>query len=336
MGGIYQMSRSCLLSSSGDPFILLLVLKLFQERWYGEVDEFFVNINHPSKLFPQEVENELLGRLASDKKITFIYHHNGLGNGAPITEMLHICQRDNIMLLEDDGFIFSPGVVNDCFSLIESGETDIVGSPRGSCGMEIWEESKKKYNLDYSGYGDVGPNWWPNFFFCKRADLLRTDMNFASKEFKAGDYYKELDHTFKETQYGDTFVWTCMQLRAMGLRSKSVPQHKADPYEIQNKELHEQNWHPSEQPFSWIHGGSLSAGWGGYLSGIIPQGQDDSSKREMESRCAFWSIASEVTEGFTEFKLKYQQGIIQLIANYGLDAGNVQKKITIYKQLMKL
>ena len=327
--------RAVFLSCGGDVFIASLVIKLFKERWYSEVDKFWVCYNNHSGV-PKEVAGEFLRNLTQEPKIEIIYHRSGVGNGRPITEMTLISREDLVMLIEDDGFLFESGLVNKYFQMIESDLTDIVGSPRGSCGQEIWERSKELYHLDYSGYGDVGPNFWPNFFFCKRSDLLKTDLNFASKSFAIGEYCRELDYTFKEVNHGDTFVWACMQLKALGLRFHSVPQHHADPYEIENKQKEQMNWHETQKPFGWLHGGSLSASWGGYLSGAVPTAKDDSSLREMETRCALWRIASETTEGFDDFKIEYRKGIDNLIKNAFLDSGNIHKKYLIYKNLMRI
>ncbi len=329
------MTRTVFMSCGGDVFIALLAIKLWKERYYDEVDRFYIDYNNHSGV-PIDVASEFVANVVKDPKVHLIYHPTGIGNGMPITEMTLIAKEDLIMLLEDDGFIFEPGIVNKCFQQIESDSTDIVGSPRGSCGQEIWNVSKTKYGLDYSGYGDVGPNWWPNFFFCKRADLLKTDLNFASITFKPEDYCKELDYTFKTINHGDTFVWTCMQLRASGLRSHSVPQHKASPFEITDKQNAEQNWHPSQSPFKWIHGGSLSSGWGGYLSGIIPDVSNESAMQEMETRVAFWQIASDVVDGFFEFRSQYQIGIANLIVDCQLNSLRIEKKIQIYKELMNI
>lgn len=329
------MSRAVFMSSCGDPFISLFAHKLFKERWYDEVDAFYIDYNNHVGV-PKEVAAEFASRVITDPKVHLISHPRGIGNGMPITEMTLISHHDLVMLLEDDGFIFDSGIVNSCFQKIESDLCDAVGSPRGSCGNEVWEAAKKKYSLDYSGYGDIGPNYWPNFFFCKRKDLLKTDMNFGSKTWHPGEYSKELDHTFQEVNHGDTFVWGCVQLRAMGVRFGHTPQHKADPFELQSKQQGVMNWHPSQQPFKWIHGGSLSAGWGGYLSGQVPDVSNDSAKQEIESRVVFWIIASDVIEGFDEFKTQYKQGIEKLIDNCQLEMDRVNAKITIYRQLMRV
>ena len=329
------MSRSVFLSSCGDPFLTLLSLKFFQERFYDEVDKFYINFNNHCDV-PKEVVGEFLQRASQEKKVHLIYHPTGIGNGMPITEMALISKEDLIMLIEDDGYIFEGGEVNRAFQQIESDLVDVVGSPRFSCGNEIGEASKKKYGLDYSAYGDVGPNFWPCFFFVKRKDLLKTDLDFGSHTFQAGEYSKELEHTFKEINHGDTMVWMSIQLRALGLRFGSVPQHKADVYEITSKRDNVMNWHPTQQPFKWIHGGSLSAGYGGYLSGRLPDVSNDSAKQEMESRVAFWTICSDVIDGFTEFKKEYKQGIENLIIGCSLDKERIRVKIKIYRDLMKI
>lgn len=329
------MSRCAFMATAGDPFSTLLVYKLFKKVWYDEVDAFYININNHCQV-PKEVTAELLYKLSLDPKIHLIYHPRGIGNGPPITEMVHICDKDLVLLLEEDGFIFSPGVVSGCFQQIESDLVDAVGSPRFSCGVEVGEAAQKKWHLNYGGYGDVGPNFWPNFFFCKKSDLLKTDLDFGSHTWQAGEYCPKLDHTFKEVNHGDTFVWMSVQLRALGLRFGTVPQHHASPYEISDKARGEQNWHKATQPFDWIHAGSLSAGWGGYLSNRTPDVSNESAMLEIETRVAFWTICMEEAEGFEDFKMQYKQGIEGLIANAGLDKNRIKNKYTLYKEILKL
>ncbi|HHT9145252.1 MAG TPA: hypothetical protein ACFYD4_06155, partial [Candidatus Wunengus sp. YC61] len=286
---------------------------------------------------PQNVINEYLSLISADPKVRIIYHPTGVGNGRPITEMTLVSQEDLVCLLEDDCFPFTPGVLDKEFKEIESGKYDAVGSPRFSCGLEIADAAKSKYGLNYEGYGDRGPNFWPAFFYFKRSDLLKTDLNFASYAYEQGKYYKEIDHTMQETQYGDTFVHTSLQLRSFGLRFKEIPAHKADPYEIESKEKKEMNWHSSQQPFDYIHGGSLSAGWGGYLSGIVPDVSPKGAMEEMESRCAFWFIVAEsVGSSYPDFREHYINGILSLINNAHLDQERIDRKKALYRALMNV
>ena len=327
------MSRACFTSLGGDPFLAMMIHKLFQERFYDEIDKMWYCYNNHCGV-GQEVVSELMSKLVLDPKVNIIYYFNGIGNGLPITKMCHTSNDDLVMLLEDDGWIFTPGIVNKCFRQIEDGFKDAGGSPRFSCGDEVGEASKKKYNLNYEGAGDKGPNFWPNFFFCKREDLLKTDLNFASYTWKAGYHCDKLDRTFKIDNHGDTFVWACVQLRAMGLRFFEVPQHHADPFEIENKNKKEMNWVDGKP--CWIHGGSLSSGMGGYLSGHVPEIQSPTNRQEIESRVAFWSIASDVVEGFDKFKVEYKRGIENLIAGAKLDRERIKLKYDLYRGLMEI
>ena len=325
------MTRCSLLSMCGDVFITSLLLKLWKRDWYNEIDHLYINFNNHCQV-PPEVVAEFTGSIAKEPKITFVYHPTGCGNGPPQVELLKICKEDLVLLLEDDFFIFTSGVVDGYFKRIESGETDLLGSPRYSYG-EVADAAKKKYNLDYSGSGDRGFGLWPTGLFCKRKDLLRTDLDFGSKKYGKGEYFKELDHTFKEDNFTDTFTWTSIQLRYLGLKILEIPQNHASVYEIEEHRDKKMNW---EKEIKYIHGGSLSAGWGGYLSGRLPDVSHDAAKQEIESRVAFWIICMKQTDGFNEFKLHYNHGILELIKNANLDNDRIGAKINIYKNLMKI
>lgn len=328
------MTKAVFLSAGGDPFIASLVIKLWQERWYDEVDKFYVSYNNHAGV-PKEVVAEFMCNIVVDPKIHVIYHPEGVGNGVPITEMTQIAKEDLCMLLEDDGFIFKPEYVKKAFERIEDGWVDAVGSPRGSCGLEVTDAMVKKYSLDISGLGDKGVNYWPNFFFCKIEDLRKTDMNFASKHFPKGSYFKELDHTFVEDNYGDTFVWGDIQMRYNGVRFGEIPQYHASPEEIEYYERGSDKW-TSGTDIGWIHGGSLSSGWGGYISGRLPDVSTDQAKQEIETRVAFWRIAVDYTEGFEDFRWKYIAGLENLTAEAELSRDRIQKKYNIYRALLQL
>mgnify|MGYP001584271239 CR=1 FL=1 len=329
-----RKSRAVFLSAGGDPFIATLVMRLWKERWYDEIDKFYVCYNNHADV-PLDVAQEFIALAMTDPKVQIIYHPEGVGNGTPITEMALIAKEDLVLLLEDDGFIFDSGEVNVAFKLIEEGAADAVGSPRGSCGQEVTDAMIKKYNIDISGLGDKGVNYWPNFFFCKREDLLKTDLNMASKHFPKGEYFKELDHTFTEDNYGDTFVWADIQMRYNGVRFGEVPQYHASPEEIDYHEAKQDKWVDGLN-IGWIHGGSLSSGLSGYLSGSLPDVSTESAKLEIETRCAFWQIAIDTTEGYSIFKSVYEKGLADLILGANLSPDRVHKKYNIYRNLLQL
>lgn len=324
------MTRAVYITSGGDPLLGSFCIELLRKYCWDEFDSLYIGYNNYAET-PKDVQGEFLSRYLDNPKIKIIYWPTSLGYGGANQKMLQMANEDLVLLLEDDGFIFTKGKIKECFDRIESGEVDALGSPRFSCGLEIAEALKVKYNLDYSGYGDKGPNFWPNFFFCKRSDLLKTDMNFDPKSFSKGVYYPELDHTMNQDESGDTFVWACIQMRHQGVRFGEIPQFHASPFEISEKEKGEGNW-INEKPY-WIHGGSLSVNK--YLKGVLPDVSTDISKQEIESRCAWWDIVCRTVEGFDAFRKEYIKGLEDLVENCQLDKSRIYKKRQIYKELIK-
>lgn len=325
------MSRAVLLSTCGDVFITSVLLKLWKDRWYNEVDKMYINLNNHCKV-PPEVVGEFFKNFANDPKIILTYHPTGIGNGPPQVENLKLAKEDLILLLEDDFFIFKPGVVDSYFKQIEEGKADLLGSARYAYG-EVADAAKTKYNLDFSGEGDKGFAWWPTGFYCKREDLLKTDLDFGSTKYPKGSYWKELDHTFENDDYTDTFTWASIQLRYLGLKSIDIPQYHASPFEVEEKEKRVLKW--ADNP-GYIHGGSLSAGLNGYLSGQVPDVSNESAKLEIETRVAFWTICMVMTEGYSDFKEVYFNGIQNLVKNAQLDTQRIARKIELYKTLMQV
>lgn len=326
------MSRCAMLSAGGDVLLADFVLNLWNKHWRDEIDTFYVGYNNNAGV-PLETSYEFLKKWEKNPKVRIIYTPHGVGNGVPITQMMLNSKEDLVLLIEDDGFIFTPGVVSGWFEKIESGEYDVVGSPRYSVG-EVAEAAKLKYNLDYSGIGDKGFGWWPNFFVCKREDLLKTDWRFASDKYPKGEYIKELDHVMENDDYTDTFTFACLQLRAMGVREFQIPQNHAHPFDLQNVTNHEvmfSNGNPL-----YIHGGSLSSGWGGYLNVKLPPVDTDMEKQDVETRVAMWRIVEAMTEGYYEFRKEYIRGIIRLEDECNLDRERIDKKVELYMKLMHL
>ena len=321
------------MSCGGNVFEALLSHRLFKKYWYEEIDRLYINYNNHVGA-PVEVVSEFLATVSKDPKVHLIYHPRGIGNGVPITEMLQVAKEENLLLLEDDFFIFTSGKVDEFFKRIESQEVDVLGSPRYAYG-EVADAAKNKYNLDYSGLGDKGFGWWPTGFFCKREDLMKTDLDFASNKYAKGQYFKELDHTFVEDCYTDTFTWASIQLRYLGVRSEDIPQFHFSPTEVEDKKNKIMNWVDGNTPF-WWHAGSLSSGWGGYLLDSMPDTSNENAVLEIESRCAWWKFCADVSDGFSSFRIKYQEGVENLVNRGNFDRGRIENKYNLIKETIEL
>lgn len=341
------MKRAALLPTPGDPFLLNLWLKFYESFWADEVDKLYIYVNSPNSL---RVFDYIKTRVKRSLNTVFIYSSNLDEHGTILSELVKRSKEDLLMFVEDDGLIFKSGKVKACFDLIETGVVDAVGSKRGSCSQWLYELASKKFGIDNSGYGDNGPNFWPNFFFAKRSDLL-TVTNFAAKTWNTGEPVKYVDCLAPELTTGDTFVEGSLQLRSMGLRFAYEPQ-----YHLMADDADDFSY--IRNAFSteacWLHIGSLSSGFNGmlrdaegrslarrhldppqeYVWANAPQG--DLAKMEFERRVAWLSLALDNAEPgeLVELQELYAQSLDRVVVNYQLSANRIQERKLIYSRFM--
>lgn len=356
------MGRAVLLAYPGDPFLLNYWLHFFDTVWGEEIDSLYIGMNTPIE---KEVVDYIYARIEKSRKITgknivVEYQDHMADHGPTINKLLDLVTEDLVMLIEDDGFIFRKGVVDKCFKAIESGEYDIVGSKRGSCHMEILQAAQRKWGLQYEGEGDQGPNFWPNFFFTKKALLLQTDRNLAAKAWHKGETIPALDYiVLDDVIYGDTFVNTSLQLRAivpLG-RIYIVPQYHGSPDDLEHAQR-QQYLFDGGAP--WTHIGSLSSGVGGVLrdnhnrhldkrTTAEPEAEThlppewcktDAEKNEWERRVQWWQTFYDFayvdtdTDIIADFRAAYGQAVQQVINQFELRISNIRRRQKVYKLLL--
>lgn len=347
-------SRAALLPFPGDPFLLKFWLKFFHEVWGDEVDKLYVLINSPIEKSVVEYELELLRH----EKVVPIYIDHQIEHGAGIDLMLGQCEEEYVMLIEDDGYIFKPGYVDKYFSLLENGNYDVIGSPRGSCSMEIYEAARVMFGLSYEGLGDHGPNFWPNYLFTKRDTLLETDRNFGARAWKTGEKIEPLNYIVPdgiEVVVGDTFVNTSLQLRAKFSNDRilEIPQYHASPDDIED---HDNGRFLFNGSAMWTHIGSLSTGVGGVLIDdqgralarrlIDPPKEDPSvpgqctteqERREWERRVAAWEMFLQYAlpdmNKINEFYMLYRRALDRIIGQFQLRRELIERRKEIFKEL---
>jgi hypothetical protein len=254
------------------------------------------------------------------------------------------------MFIEDDAFIFKSGKVDACFKRIESGEVDMVGGKRGSCSQWLYDMASSVYGIDNSGYGDNGPNFWPNFFFARREDLSKV-TNFGAKAWHPGEEVIGLGSAAPELQASDTFVEGSLQLRAMGLRAGYE-----DHYHLSADDLEDYNTGRGifDGTAAWMHVGSLSSGINGIL--IDEQGRalgrrtvqkpgeaisdwrpnTEAEKMEIERRLVWFLIAHTYSkpERLTDLRNAYMEAITRCITTLGLSASRIEKRKHLYKEYL--
>lgn len=312
--------RVALLPFSGDPMLLQWWMGWFW-RWSDDVDKLIVHLNAN---IPDEARVFCAFFPLKHPKVVFMESNENIGHGESLAKMIKTCHDDDVlMFIEEDGFVFKRGMMDECFRWIERGQFDIVGSHRGSCSEEICKTAEIKW-----GTGE--PNFWPNFFFCKKSLLNKTDGNFGTKHWEIGEEVVGLGITAQEPLNGDTFVSASLQLRGLGPRIKLIEQYHGYPHDIESHSRHENIW---DGRANWFHAGSLSS-WKGIL---MTDKLDDfgCSTEEWERRCQMWLTFWEESDptAVPIFREKYKQGIDRLISQYKLSLETIKFRQRIYREL---
>lgn len=345
-----RKSRAALLPYPGDPFLINYWLRLYDRYWANEVDRLYIHLNSPIE---NEVVEYIEDRVLRSPNTVFIHSNSQMEHGDVIKQTLSQVTEKNVMLIEDDGFIFKMGIVNQCFHMIECGAFDIVGSKRGSCGAEIYNASMAHWKLHDSGLGDQGPNFWPCFLFAPTSLLQRVD-NFGARAWKKGDYIPYIDHIMEaEIEASDTMVEASMQLRSMVMENRInyVKQYHGHPDDVEH-------FHKSHSLFdgsaAWCHIGSLSSGVGGILADdqnralarrkidppkgptkLLNGPQSDFERREYERRVQWWLTFWESREWrkIDDFADAYKKAIDQIIDQYQLSLPRIRERQAVYRSI---
>ena len=250
------MARAALVQFPGDPFRTMYWMELFRNIWRKEVDVLYVALNMPPWV-PDEILQANLAAIGQSHKIKLLPQfpaHYYYQHGDTMKELLLASTEDHVVFIEDDGFIFRPAIVDRCFKMLENG-FQLVGSPRGSCSKPIYEKSNELYGLEHNFKFYLAPNWWPNFFFCNRDVLLKTDLDFNARTWEPGAPIGPLGVISNELMLGDTFVWASIQIRSQRPKEAFVEQYHSYPHDLK---LFRKRTHLWDGKCQWLHVGSLS------------------------------------------------------------------------------
>jgi hypothetical protein len=244
--------RAALLPTPGNPAMLGYWLRNFA-TWRDEVDEFYVFVNGAS---PEDIARDRVMVEAAGGR--FLSQPLSAGHDGAMLRLLQATSADLIVMCEDDAYVRHPGAVRAAFERIESGATDLVGSPR----HEDYATSPLQEWGPYTP-GDLAElrhGLWPAFLFARRADLLATDRIFGDRGWPRGGYIAGWGPVTPETcafigiaaefVHLDTFFGTTFQLRSAGLRTELV--HRVRVFDERATE----EWVSADPP--WVHVTNLS------------------------------------------------------------------------------
>lgn len=313
--------RSAFMTSSGDAYTLLNALHYYETVWQDEVDELWVALNTTME---RDVMTELVNQFP--KGVKFVYLNQKLGYGKPLNVLLELSPNGDVLFLEDDTIIFKKGIVSTYFNLLE--KYDVIGSPRMSCDVITAERLKEEFDLDYSGWGDKGPNFWPCFLWTHKKLLLQTDRN------------------FDPTSWGDTFVWMSVQLRRLTRNILEIPQYHCSPDDFQNKE---QGLGIFDGECGYLHLGSLSSGIESYLldENQVPLSDREAgikaenpkpieNSKEMEKRMMWWWHCYDAGRGLLprDFEQTYYQAWKRALDKSSMKKEDVMEWRDLYMEVI--
>lgn len=351
-------SRAAILPFAGDPFLLHYWLELFYRVWCDEIDHLYVICDTPIE--PKVLEYIEFLCIQDPAKITYIYNPVKGQHGDKILQGLLAVKETYVMQIEDDAYIFKPGMVDYCFRQLENGDFDIVGSKRNSCHDEIVKRANQIWGTTIDGPGDQGCNFWPNFFFSSKELLLNTDRNFNARAWKRGEVIEALQNYVVQDEViaSDTFVNTSLQLRNMvpERRIMYVPQYHAHPDDYKHYERRSE-YTPFDGDARWTHIGSLSSGVDGILMDdqgrsltrrlidppkgetvLPPYCNTEMEVMEFERRVQWWEsfwLNRDIDE-IPEFAELYRKALDQIITQYKLNKKRILQRQQIYKEAFNL
>ena len=257
--------------STDDPVILGYWIRNYEATLAESVDELLIAINGPHALD--------IPVTASKARVFRFPEAND--HGWCLEQMYPRSAADVFLFTETDAWLRKPGIASEWFAAIESGEADVVGSPRHPASLELVDEAERRWGQIDCGE-DHGTGFWPCFLTISRAALDKTDRRFGARQYPAGTEIPGLHITSGELTTDETFVGVSWQLRDTGARVRLIPQHRVARG-------------TSSKPDSanWFHVGSLSAA-GGMAWGSIPgeAGFRDTPPEEMARRLALWWIVA--------------------------------------------
>jgi hypothetical protein len=245
------MSRAIVTHFDGDPFTINAWLILYDKYWRGECDTVYVTMYYNGKIIPENViqYSAKLFEAFPEIKLSVIPQHQPpeLGNHDSLLKV----KEDYIGLIESDGLIYSRGVVDQCFRLLENENQDIVAP--------AWDLITEPYfNGDLHSKG-----FMRCFSFIRKSILDKTDLDFYPKRIPVGTKLTDKYTTGRDVDL-DCFGWMSWQMLLLTNKVTYTPANVLGPDNILSPYSN----------FKWVHirqmsssalglGGSESILWTG-------------------------------------------------------------------------
>ena len=257
--------------STDDPVILGYWLANYEATLADSVDELLLAINGPHALD--------IPVMAS--KVRVFRYPAANDHGWCLEQMYPRSAADVFLFTETDAWLRRPGIADEWFTAIESGEVDVVGSPRHPASQILVAEAERRWGQIDCGE-DHGTGFWPAFLSVSRAALDKTDRGFGARHYPPRRMVPGLHIRPRVETTDETLVGVSWQLRDTGARVRLIPQHRI---------ARGTTCHPDSA--NYFHVGSLSTATGMSWGKLVNEDQlRQTPPEELARRLALWWIVA--------------------------------------------
>lgn len=210
------MSRAIITHFDGDPFTLNAWLVLYEKYIRGECDTVYATMYYNPAVVPSSVIefNKSLVIPYPEIKVSIKTHtqYPEIGN----VDSLKKVTEEYVGLIESDGLVYSRGVIDQCFRLLEHENQDIV-APR----WDLIDEPYFNGDLQSKGFMRC-------FFFTKKSLLDRTELDFLPRSIPANTGLTETYSTGRNVAL-DCFGYMSWQLLLLTRKITYIPDNVVKP-----------------------------------------------------------------------------------------------------------
>lgn len=229
------MKTAALLPTAGDPLLAKYWCRNYEQVWKGEVDELQVLLNGPEET--ADIYRAVGGIVTVMGRI---------GHGEALNLLIERSDADAVVFFEDDAFVRLPNMVEGRLSRILSGDTDVIGCPRGGMDPAIAAAAQEKWGGVEGPDGSSGHGIWPALFFARPKDLRSVNRLLCqSWTWQAGETVPGLGYVCPREMTTDTMTAMAFQMR---------DKFRIRP-DVQYKELWQKECKGDEP---WFHSGGLA------------------------------------------------------------------------------
>ena len=310
--------RAVLLPSIGDPFALKFWLHCFK-KWGKNVDKVYVSIGPRDGKYQEVIDYS--------KKLLKDFEFVGEGeemNTAFNDLLMNPMPEDTFLLIQDDAYIFDPGIVDASFRSIEEGWTDIVASNQFTYPDWLNDYITPFLTPQDAQQANRGLAYYPNFFFGRVKEIQDTETGIGVQQWHEGQNEYLHNMVLKQPADMDLMAALSLELRHKGLRWQYVPQYQDGYWE---------QWKDKKIP--WTHVTGLSAIWNGIQNGVNRE-TNAYPHNIMLQRLTWHVLFYEMFEmkEIQWFADEYKKTINQIMQVSGVTREELEPRIKYFKELL--